>query len=248
MYLVRKVYLLEELFSSYIIIRVLIIIIRDIFDWESKVIQDCIGLTLLRSVIGPESSCHFLNQLDVKVTTIMTWSPAFSRALGSLVVFTSSSHLLVKMFFFPLIDCCDSFCFALTTGNQKALDWKIKVRKWESLLDWSFCLLNFSFSLRLQLIHFSSFDNIICLSITEGQDQNDRDWVLGVLVRTLGKIVFYPRVLSLGFYLKEIPLRKLSSIVSNWSKRSTEEHYNFPFQPLKATKRPHEVLKFYNQQ
>ena len=178
----------------------------------------------------------------------MTWSPAFSRALGSLVFFTSSSHLLVKIFFFPLIDCCDSFCFALTTGNQKALDWKIKVRKWESFLDWSFCLLNFSFSLRLQLIHFSSFDNIICLSITEGQDQNDRDWVLGVLVRTLGKIVFYPRVLSLGFYLKEIPLRKLSSIVSNWSKRSTEEHYNFPFQPLKATKRPHEVLKFYNQQ
>ena len=52
----------------------------------------------------------------------MTWSPAFSRALGSLVVFTSSSHLLVKIFFFPLIDCCDSFCFALTTRNQKALD------------------------------------------------------------------------------------------------------------------------------
>ena len=177
----------------------------------------------------------------------MTWSPAFSRTLASLVVFTSSSHLLVKIFFFPLIDCCDSFFFALTTRNQKALDWKIKVRKWESLLD-SFCLLNFLFSLCLQLIHFSSFDNIICLSITEGQDQNDRDWVLGVLVRNLGKIVFYPRVLSLGFYLKEIPLWKLSSIVSNWSERSTEEHCNFPFQPLKATKRPHEVLKFYNQQ
>ena len=125
----------------------------------------------------------------------MTWSPAFSRALGSLVVFTSSSHLLVKIFFFPLIYCCDSFCFALTTRNQKALDWKIKVRKWEPLLDWSFCLLNFSFSLCLQLIHFSSFDNIICLSITEGQDQNDRDWVLGVLVRTLGKIFFLSKSL-----------------------------------------------------
>ena len=174
MYLVRKVYLLTELFSSYIIIRVLIIIIREIFNWGSKVIQDCIGLTLLRSVIGPESSCHFLNQLDVKVTTIMTWSPAFSRALGSLVVFTSSSQRLVKIFSFLLIDCCDSFCFALTTRNQRALDWKIKVRKWESLLDWSFCLSNFSFSLRLQLIQFSSFDNIVCLAITKGQDQNDR--------------------------------------------------------------------------
>ena len=174
MYLVRKVYLLEELFSSYIIIRVLIIIIRDIFVWESKVIQDCIGLTLLRSVIGPEGSCHFFNQWDAKVTPIMTWPPAFSRALGSLVVFTSSSQRLVKIFSFLLIDCCDSFCFALTTRNQRALDWKIKVRKWESLLDWSFCLSNFSFSLRLQLIQFSSFDNIVCLAITKGQDQKDR--------------------------------------------------------------------------
>ena len=142
MYLVRKVYLLTELFSSYIIIRVLIIIIREIFNF--------------------------------KVTPIMTWPPAFSRALGSLVVFTSSSQRLVKIFSFLLIDCCDSFCFALTTRNQRALDWKIKVRKWESLLDWSFCLSNFSFSLRLQLIQFSSFDNIVCLAITKGQDQKDR--------------------------------------------------------------------------
>lgn len=36
---------------------------------------------LLRSVIGPENSCHSLNQLD------RTWSPAFFRALGSSVVF-----------------------------------------------------------------------------------------------------------------------------------------------------------------
>ena len=174
MYLVRKVYLLTELFSSYIIIRVLIIIIREIFNWGSKVIQDCIGLTLLRSVIGPESSCHFFNKLDAKVTPIMTWPPAFPRALGSLVVFTSSSQRLVKIFSFLLIDCCDSFCFALTTRNQRALDWKIKLREWESLLDWSFCLSNFSFSLRLQLIQFSSFDNIVCLAITKGQDQKDR--------------------------------------------------------------------------
>ena len=176
MYLVRKVYLLTELFSSYIIIRVLIIIIREIFNWGSKVIQDCIGLTLLRSVIGPEGSlfCHFFNQWHAKVTPIMTWPPAFPRALGSLVVFTSSSQRLVKIFSFLLIDCCDSFCFALTTRNQRALDWKIKLREWESLLDWSFCLSNFSFSLRLQLIQFSSFDNIVCLAITKGQDQNDR--------------------------------------------------------------------------
>ena len=102
---------------------------------------------------------------------------------------------------------------------------------WESLLDWPFCSSNFSFSLRLQLIQFSSFDNIVCFSITGGQDQNDRVWVLGVLVRTglKAKIVFHPWVLSIGFYLKEISSWKLSSIVSNWSGRSSEEHCNFPF-------------------
>ena len=109
---------------------------------------------------------------------------------------------------------------------------------WESLLDWPFCSSNFSFSLRLQLIQFSSFDNIVCFSITGGQDQNDRVWVLGVLVRTglKAKIVFHPRVLSIGFYLKEISSWKLSSIVSNWSERSSEEHSNFPFQPLTTKK------------
>ena len=126
MYLVRKVYLLEELFSSYIIIRVLIIIIRDIFNWESKVIQDCIGLTLLRSVIGPESLCHFFNQIDAKVTPIMTWPPAFSRALGSLVVFTSSSLRLVKIFSFLLIDCCDSFFFCFNDTQSKSTRLKNK--------------------------------------------------------------------------------------------------------------------------
>ena len=36
-------------------------------------------------VIGPENSRHFLNQSDANVISITTWSPAFSRALGSVV-------------------------------------------------------------------------------------------------------------------------------------------------------------------
>ena len=32
------------------------------------------------SVIGSENSCYFLNQSDVKLNPITTWSPAFSRA------------------------------------------------------------------------------------------------------------------------------------------------------------------------
>ena len=35
---------------------------------------------LFLSVIGPENSCYFLNQSDVKLNPITTWSPAFSRA------------------------------------------------------------------------------------------------------------------------------------------------------------------------
>ena len=35
---------------------------------------------LFLSVIGPENSCYFLNQSDVKLNPITTWSPTFSRA------------------------------------------------------------------------------------------------------------------------------------------------------------------------
>ena len=50
----------------------------------SKVIWDCI---LLCSLIGPEYLRHSRNQLHAKLKPAATWSPAFSRALGSLVVF-----------------------------------------------------------------------------------------------------------------------------------------------------------------
>ena len=36
-------------------------------------------------VIGPKNSRHSLNQSDANVTSITIWSPAFSRALDSLV-------------------------------------------------------------------------------------------------------------------------------------------------------------------
>ena len=38
------------------------------------------SFALLCSVIGPEKSRHSINQLNSKLTPIMTWSPAFSRA------------------------------------------------------------------------------------------------------------------------------------------------------------------------
>ena len=42
---------------------------------------------LLRSVIGPENSHHSFNQSDSKLKPITTWSPAFSRVSGCLVIF-----------------------------------------------------------------------------------------------------------------------------------------------------------------
>ena len=39
-------------------------------------ILDCIGFALLRSVIGPENSCHFLNQSNAKLKPITNWSSA----------------------------------------------------------------------------------------------------------------------------------------------------------------------------
>ena len=52
-----------------------------------------IDFALLRSVIGP------VNQSDAKLKPITSWSPAFSRALGSLLAFTLSFHWFFKGIF-----------------------------------------------------------------------------------------------------------------------------------------------------
>ena len=75
---------------------------RAIFNSVSKVIQDCFGFALFRYMIGPENLRHFLNQSDSKVWPVATWSLTFSRASGSLRVFTSSSNWLLAIFSWPL--------------------------------------------------------------------------------------------------------------------------------------------------
>ena len=62
-----------------------------------------------------------LNQSDAKLKSITTWSPAFSRALGGLVVFTLSSHWLSKVFYFLLIGCCDCSQGQHTPGKLGAV-------------------------------------------------------------------------------------------------------------------------------
>ena len=56
---------------------------------------DCFGFALLCCVIGPENSRHNLNQSNVKLKPIITWSLVFSRALRRLPVSTLCSHSLI---------------------------------------------------------------------------------------------------------------------------------------------------------
>ena len=97
--------------------------VRAIFKWVSKVIRDCIGCPFLCSVIGLGNSRHTLNQSDAKLKPIPIWSPAFSRALGWLVVRTLSSHWVLDLFSFLLIGCCDSLVFLYDTQSKSVRYW-----------------------------------------------------------------------------------------------------------------------------
>ena len=54
--------------------------IGTLFSWASKVIRNFICFASLCSVIGRPNSRHLLNQSQLKMKQITTWSPAFSRA------------------------------------------------------------------------------------------------------------------------------------------------------------------------
>ena len=72
-------------------------------------------------MIGPNNPRHALNQSDANLAPIMTWSSAFSRALGFLLFFTLRFEWLFRVFSFLLIGCCNHFSFDLMTLNRKAL-------------------------------------------------------------------------------------------------------------------------------
>ena len=74
---------------------------------EQCSIEYCFGFTLLRSVIGPENWRLHLNQSNTKLKPTSTRWLAFSRASSRLPTFTSSSHRLMIMLAFVLIDSCD---------------------------------------------------------------------------------------------------------------------------------------------
>ena len=79
------------------------------------------GFALLRFVIGLENSHHSLHQSDSKLKPIATWSHAFSRASGSLLVFALSFPWLFEIFLLAMISLCDCFGFGWPTHLKSAL-------------------------------------------------------------------------------------------------------------------------------
>lgn len=61
-----------------------------------------VGL-LYSSIIGPENLQHNSNQSDAKLKVTECWSPAFSRAVDSQLIFTLSFHWLLVIFSSVLI-------------------------------------------------------------------------------------------------------------------------------------------------
>ena len=92
---------------------------REIINWVLKVIRGCFSFSFLRSMIGPENSLHSLNQSDAKLKPITTWSPAFSRALGILVVLLWV--LTGSLSYFPF--------FRLVVVITVVLVWRISIEK-----------------------------------------------------------------------------------------------------------------------
>ena len=64
-------------------------------------------------MIGLEYSHHFLNQSDLKLKSIATWSLLFSRASGRFLLLTLDSNWLLAIFSPFLTGCCDYFGFIL---------------------------------------------------------------------------------------------------------------------------------------
>ena len=84
-----------------------------------KVIRDCPGFDLLRSVIGPENLRHSPNQSNekLKLNQSRLGRLRFSHPLDYMVVFTCSPHELIKVFSLLLI----GRCFKLTKLSRKLL-------------------------------------------------------------------------------------------------------------------------------
>ena len=84
-----------------------------------------IDFALLRFVIGP------VNPSDAKLKPTTSWSPAFSRALGSLLAFTLSFHWFFKGIFLsdwpPLRQLWFGFAILIEKRSTTRLRWSGKI-------------------------------------------------------------------------------------------------------------------------
>ena len=94
--------------------------LRAIFNLMSKVMRDLHWFCFTLLCDWSRNLRQSLNQSDVKLRPIMTISPAFSRAQGSVAVFKLSSYRPLHVFSFLSIDRSDDFGFSLTTLHRKA--------------------------------------------------------------------------------------------------------------------------------
>ena len=89
-----------------------------------KVISDCIGFALLRSVIGLENSRRSLDQSDTKLKPITTCRPRFP-ALQAVCLFFSPDWLF-RIFFFLLIGHCDYYDFGHSVEESALMYTKLQ--------------------------------------------------------------------------------------------------------------------------
>ena len=87
-------------------------------EFENKQRLHWFCFTLLSDQSRKLASLSF-SQSDAKLKSFTTWSPVFSRALRSLVIFTLSSHWLLDVFPFLLFDRCYYNGFGFTHSTEK---------------------------------------------------------------------------------------------------------------------------------
>ena len=96
----------------------------------SNIIPGCFGFTLFFFVIGPENSCHFLNQSDAKLKPIATWLLASSRALVTCVFPRFDYMRFLALWFACLWVLRGSFpYFRFAIGITMVLVWRHSIEK-----------------------------------------------------------------------------------------------------------------------
>ena len=100
--------------------RIAMRIMKVIFNWVLKVIQDFFGFALLCSVIGSENSCHSINQSDAKKNTNLDLVARVFSRFAWLACSYSEFSLALRAFSFRMIGSWNSFVFFFYDNQSKS--------------------------------------------------------------------------------------------------------------------------------